>query len=254
MDYYNTSWHDGYFSGPNNAILLTVVCYYLSMIELIIFDWDDVFTLGSIRGYYKCTHEALAGVGVIFGQAEEEKLIKETWPLPHDQQLAAILKDYPERVAEAIKIYEANWFGDTFVDCLTIVPGSQQFLLDMSKKYKLAVASGAHPKVLRDRVFKKFNIPNIFEDVITIYDLDDPRHAKPHPFMANKIMQNAGVPPNKTVLVGDAESDMQMAWNAGIEPVAVLTGHLDRDEAAQLGVRHIIDNVLGLEAELCKFQ
>jgi phosphoglycolate phosphatase-like HAD superfamily hydrolase len=53
-----------------------------------------------------------------------------------------------------------------------------------------------------------------------------------------------------SILVGDAPNDMQMAWNAGIEPVAVLTGHLSRKEAADMGVKHIIDNVTLLESEL----
>jgi phosphoglycolate phosphatase-like HAD superfamily hydrolase len=71
--------------------------------------------------------------------------------------------------------------------------------------------------------------------------------------MPNKIMESEGVSPAETVLVGDAASDMQMAWNAGIEPVAVLTGHLNRQQAEKLGVEHIIDNVTLLEPELKKF-
>jgi phosphoglycolate phosphatase-like HAD superfamily hydrolase len=44
-----------------------------------------------------------------------------------------------------------------------------------------------------------------------------------------------------------------MAWNAGIEPIAVLTGHMTREQAKKLGVKHIIDNVALLETELDKF-
>lgn len=41
------------------------------MIKLIIFDWDDVFTQGSIKGYYACYHAALEAVGVRLDGAEE---------------------------------------------------------------------------------------------------------------------------------------------------------------------------------------
>ncbi len=99
----------------------------------------------------------------------------------------------------------------------------------------------------------KFNIPDVFAHIISVYDLDDPTHGKPHPFMPNKIMRAEGITPAETVLVGDATGDMQMAWNAGIEPVAVLTGHLNREQAEKLGVRHIIENVTLLEPELGKF-
>lgn len=46
---------------------------------------------------------------------------------------------------------------------------------------------------------------------------------------------------------------MQMAWNAGVEPIAVLTGHLTRLQAEELGVKHIIDDVTLLENELAAF-
>jgi HAD superfamily hydrolase (TIGR01509 family) len=223
------------------------------MIKLIIFDWDDVFTQGSIKGYYKCYHEAVAGVGIELTPEEEDKRIKAKWGSGHREQLEELLKENPELVDKAVQIYEENLFGNTFVDCLSIVPGSQDFLSDLAKRYKLAVATGAHPKILRERLIPKFNIPDVFAQIITIYDLDDPAHAKPHPFMPNKIMEAVGVTPDEVVLVGDAASDMQMAWNAGIEPIAVLTGHLNREQAEEIGVKHIIENVTLLEPELKKF-
>jgi phosphoglycolate phosphatase len=220
------------------------------MIKLIIFDWDDVFTQGSIAGYYKCYHEALKGVGITLSPEEEDKRIKARWGSGHKTQLEELLKEHLELVPRAVSIYRENLFGDTFVDCLTILPGSQEFLSDLAKRYKLAIATGAHPKILKERLLPKFNIPDVFTEIITIYDLDDPVHAKPHPFMANKIMKNLGLSPAETVLVGDAETDMEMARNAKVEPIAVLTGHLNRQQAEKLGIKHIIDNVTLVEAEL----
>jgi len=222
------------------------------MIKLIIFDWDDVFTQGSIKGYYKCYHEAVTGVDITLTPDEEDKRIKAKWGAGHREQLEELLKEHPELVNKAVQIYEEHLFGNTFVDCLTIIPGAQEFLADLSKRYRLAVATGAHPKILRERLMPKFNIPDVFSQIITIYDLDDPAHAKPHPFMPNKIMEAEGVSQAETVLVGDAASDMQMAWNAGIEPIAVLTGHLTRQQAEDIGVKRIIDNVILLEPELKK--
>lgn len=220
------------------------------MIKLIIFDWDDVFTQGSIKGYYKCYHEALAGVGVELDPHEEDERIKEKWGAGHRKQLEYLLQEHPELVDRAVEIYQEHLFGDTFVDCLTVINGAQDFLTDLATRYKLAVATGSHPKILKERLFPKFHIPDVFVQVMTIYDLDDPAHAKPHPFMANKIMEDQGIAPDEVVLVGDAATDMQMAWNAGIEPIAVLTGHLSRKQAEGLGVKHIVDNVKLIEAEL----
>ncbi len=223
------------------------------MIKLIIFDWDDVFTQNSIAGYYACYREALKGVGISLGTEEEDKRIKAKWGAGHREQLIYLLKERPELIDKAIKIYEEHFFGNTFVDRLTIIPGAQELLKSLAKKYTLTVATGGHPRIIKDRLFPKFNIPDVFAQVLTIYDIDDLAHAKPHPYMANKILETQHIQPTEAVLVGDAASDMQMAWNAGVEPIAVLTGHLDRAQAEALGVNHIIENVTLLETELEKF-
>ena len=223
------------------------------MIKLIIFDWDDVFTQGSIKGYYACYHAALKAVGVELSPDEEDQRIKAKWGAGGRKQLEYLLQEHPELVDKAHAVYQEQAHGATFVDCLSIVPGAQEFLEQIAKKYTLAIATGAHPKVLHDLVIPKFNIPDVFSQIITIYDTDDITHAKPHPYIAQKIMTAQGVKPEETVLVGDAQSDMQMAWNAGVEPIAVLTGHLSRQEAQDLGVKHIIENVTLLESELATF-
>ena len=222
------------------------------MIKLIIFDWDDVFTQGSIQGYYASYHAALEAVGVHLSPEEEDRRIKEKWGSGGKQQLEYLLQEHPELVDKAYEVYKECSHGKVFLDKLSIIPGGQDFLKEISKRYTLTIATGAHPKVLHDQVMPKFNIPDVFAQIITIYDLDDIDHAKPHPYMVNKILETQGVKSEEAILVGDAASDMQMAWNAGVEPVAVLSGHMDRAEAEKLGVKHIIDNVTQLETVLNK--
>ena len=220
------------------------------MIKLIIFDWDDVFTKDSKKGYYKCYHVALQGVGVSLTPEKEDLRIKAKWGAGHRTQLEYLLKEHPQLVDRAVEIYQENYFGDTFVDCLTLIPGARELLLRLADKYILTVATGSHPKIIKERLFTKFNIPDVFAQVLTIYDIDDIAHAKPHPYMAQKILETQKVKPEEAVLVGDAASDMQMGWNAGVEPIAVLTGHLNREQAVELGVKHIIEDVTQLETAL----
>ncbi len=142
------------------------------MVELIIFDWDDVFTLGSTQGYKKCYHEAVVGVGMHLTAEEETKRINAKWGASHVEELTELVKDNPDLLDTAVKIYEEHLFGDTFVDCLSIVPRSADVLSKLAQKYKLALATGVHPKLLRERVMPKFGIdPNWFVQIITAYDL-----------------------------------------------------------------------------------
>jgi len=199
------------------------------MTELIIFDWDDVFSKGSTDGYYKCYHEAVIGVGVNLSDDEEKARIAAKWGSSHVEEIQELLKEHPELVDEACRIYEEHLFGDTFVDCISVIDGGRELLDRLAKRYTLALATGVHPKVLREKIMPKFNIsPDLFAHIITAYDLDDPNHAKPHAHIAETIMQHESIAQNKTIMVGDAKNDVGMAQNAGIEPVVVLSGHLKR--------------------------
>jgi len=222
------------------------------MIKLIIFDWDDVFSQGSTEGYYACYHHALLDVGIRLDPAEEDRRIKLQWGKGHREEIIELLREHPELVDQACETYEKHFFGNTFVDALHVTPGSQDLVRRLAKQYTLAIASGAHPVILKERVFPKFQMPNVFSQIITAYDLDDPEKSKPHPYIANTIMETQGTKPAETIMVGDAKNDVLMARAAGIEPVVVLTGHLNRQEAEELGVSYILDDVTQLETALTK--
>lgn len=221
------------------------------MIKLIIFDWDDVFTLGSKEGYFACYHKALIGVGVYLEQEEEARRIIRKWGMDHIEELKELLREHPELVKRAAKIYENNLFGTTYVDCLKVVPGSTGFLLSLKKRYILALVTGIHPNVLKERIMPKFGFPQVFSYITSAYDLEAAK-TKPHPFSVLEIMKKVGVTKDETIVVGDAANDVQMAFRAGVAPVVVLTGHLNSKEANKLGVKYILDDVTKLEDVLRK--
>jgi phosphoglycolate phosphatase-like HAD superfamily hydrolase len=164
--------------------------------------------------------------------------------------LAGLLRERPELLDQACELYEHKFFGGTFVQSLTYVNGANQLLNRLHPKYTLAIATGAHPKVLGDQVMPKFHVPNVFAQIISGYDIDDPDKQKPHPHMLETIMAAQHSNPAETIFVGDAASDVKMAHSAGVEPVVVLTGHLNREQAEALEVRHIIPDVAKLESIL----
>ena len=47
--------------------------------------------------------------------------------------------------------------------------------------------------------------------------------------------------------VGDAENDVLMAKGADVTPIVVLTGHLTKEQAENLGVKFIIPDITRLE-------
>ncbi len=220
------------------------------MIRSIIFDWDDVITLGSKDGYFRCYHQALAEVGVELLPEEEKRRILSKWGKPHTEELKELLKEKPGLVDKACEIYEGKLFGDTFVSCLSLVEGVRELLLRLAKDYKLSVATGLNPVILKEKVMPKFNIPSVFTHIVSAYDIKDSDIQKPHPYSINYILERQGISPEYVVMVGDAKSDVLMARAAGVVPVVVLTGHLSREEAEELDVKYIIEDVTGIEEVL----
>lgn len=222
------------------------------MIQLIIFDWDDVITLGSKEGYFQCYHETLLELGIRLSHKEEEKRILAKWGKPHRQELKELLKENPQLLEEACLIYEQKLFGETYIKHLKAVKGVRQLLKRLSGQYILCVATGLNPRILKEKIIPKFGFPNVFSQIISSYDIEDPKKQKPHPYAAKKILQDQKVSSSQAVLVGDSASDVRMAQAAGIKPIVVLTGHLNGSQARQLGVEHILNDVTEIEALLSK--
>ncbi|HLD24590.1 MAG TPA: HAD family hydrolase [Patescibacteria group bacterium] len=216
------------------------------MIKAIIFDWDDVFTLGSTQAYYACYYETAMRLGLSLSKEEANARIKSKWGGTIQQELGALIGEHTTLLPQAMKIYHEIIMGNMFVDFLTLVRGSDELLEWLSPQYELAIVSGIYPKLLVEKVFPKFKIKNVFSTITTVYDLGDLQHGKPHPYMVYKTLDALRVEAKDVILVGDAANDMKMAIAAGVTPIAVLTGHLNREEALALGVRYILDDVTKL--------
>lgn len=215
------------------------------MKKLVVFDWDDVVTLGSKEGYYACYRETLNALGIVLPEDELHKRIQRRWGQPYQEELRELLLERPDLLNQANKLFEEKFWGDVFVRELREVAGANELLTYLSSKYTLAVATGNHPDMLKKKIFPRFNIPDVFAQIVTAYDVP-PEKTKPDPYMLEQIMKKQQCTPSETIYIGDAENDAKMAQNALVEPIVVLTGHLNRREAEQLGVKQILPDIIAL--------
>lgn len=222
------------------------------MKRLIIFDWDDTFVTGGIEGYYQCYHAALVELGLHLERPEEEQIIHSLWGRPHREVLTTLTASRPDIFEDAVRLYNEHLLDGTFLNCLSLIPGSLDILDELKDDYILTVASAGNPTVLKEKVFPHFQVPPVFAQVITSRELDDPARGKPFADLALRIMDEQHVSPEETIVVGDGEADVRMAQAAAIEPVVVLTGQLGWEQADDLGVTHIIDDITKLPALLRK--
>ncbi len=216
------------------------------MIKLIIFDWDDVIIFGAKEGYYNCYKKTLKELAIVLDEKEIDKRIENTWG-NIDRILSELLKENSNLIEKAGKVfYDKEFYGDTFVDSLKEMQGVNELLIRLKEKYKLAVASANKLDMIKDKIMPKFNIPNVFDQIVTAGDAPAGK-SKPDPYMLQLILKTQGVSNKETIFIGDAMNDVLMAKNAGVEPVVVLTGVLSKTQAEALGVKHILSDVTKIE-------
>ncbi|OGG09877.1 hypothetical protein A2154_04545 [Candidatus Gottesmanbacteria bacterium RBG_16_43_7] len=219
------------------------------MLKLIIFDWDDVVVIGAKNAYFASYHKALTDLGILLTPDEERRRILAKWSKPSREEFKELLKEHPQLINQACQIYEKEK-ANIFLQSLSILPGTQKLLLHLSKYYKLGVSSGNTLEMIKNQIIPRFQIPNVFSQIISSHQISDPKKMKPHPFMLEVIMETQKILPEETIFIGDAATDVQMARNAKVVPVVVLTGHLSKEEAESLKVKWIIPDILALPTVL----
>lgn len=217
------------------------------MIKLVVLDWDDCITRGSSEGYYACYEAAVADAGIQKDPDEIRARARELWGRPHREVIASIVGINNPLLDSISEYYEQCIFTDTFSASLGLVPGAKEKLEELKKTYQLAIATGMNSKLLREQMLPRFDMEDLFSNIVSSSDLSDSSRGKPHPDMLLKILEELGVLPEEAIMVGDAKGDVLMAQAANVRPVVVLTGQLTAEEAQLLGVESIIPDITYLK-------
>ena len=111
----------------------------------------------------------------------------------------------------------------------------------------LGIATGkAYRGVLH--LFESYDWHDLFVTVQTA----DRAPSKPHPGMILQAMEQTGVRPENTYMIGDTSYDMEMAINAKVNPIGVSWGYHTSDVLRDSGAEHIVDDYPALHALLAR--
>lgn len=105
----------------------------------------------------------------------------------------------------------------------------------------LGIATGKSRRGI-DRLFAREGWAHRF---VTVQTSDD-HPSKPHPAMLEAAMAEAGVEPEKTVMVGDTTFDMEMAIAAGTGALGAGWGYHSIDDLRRAGAHSVIETSHGL--------
>ena len=212
------------------------------MVEFLFLDLDD-----TILAFHKAEHIALGKTFRQFGLEPEETVLarysqinREHWEKLERKELTreevlvgrfdTLFAEYgisvnPERVARCYEDFLSQ--GHYFL------PGAEEALQSLSKKYKLYLASNGTAKVQAGRL-KSANISHYFQEIFVSQAIGA---NKPDKVYFDRCGEKIpGFDPKKAIMVGDSlTSDIQGGINAGMKTVWVNPNHSAHPE-------HIVPN------------
>jgi phosphoglycolate phosphatase len=183
--------------------------------DLIVFDWDGTL-MDSAAAIARAIQASCRDLGL---------------PEPSDAQARYVIglglgdalrhavpqlrvEDYP-RMSERYR----HHFLSTDHE-LVLFPGVPDLLADLAGRGRmLGVATGKSRAGL-NRALGHTGVAGYFHATRCA----DETFSKPHPAMLEQIMDELGVVPERTLMVGDTTHDLQMAKNAGVASLAVSFG------------------------------
>ena len=186
--------------------------------DLIAFDWDGTL-FDSTALIVRCIQRA----------AQDLQL-----PVPSDQEAAfviglglheALQKVVPglppERYPELGQRYRHHYFAAQHE--ISLFQGTLEMLAALKDRHHwLAVATGKSRRGL-DEALSSTELHGVFDASRTA----DETFSKPHPRMLEELMAEFGVPPERTLMIGDTTHDLEMARNARTAAVGVSFGAHD---------------------------
>lgn len=183
--------------------------------DLIAFDWDG--TLFDSTGLIvRCIQAACRDLGL---------------PVPDDTQAAYViglgLMDALRHAAPDLPVARYPELGRRYRHHYTarqheivLFDGTLDMLNALKARHHwLAVATGKSRPGLNEAL-DSARLREVFDSTRTA----DETASKPDPLMLHELMAELGVPPERTLMVGDTTHDLQLAANAGVASVAVSYG------------------------------
>jgi len=183
--------------------------------DLIAFDWDGTL-YDSTAIIVRCIQQAVVDVG---GQRPTDQRASYVIGMGLMQALAYAAPDVPESKYPLLSQRYQHHYAAT-LEHISLFDGVLPLLHALrARRHTLAIATGKSRRGL-NQVLLDPTLTGLFHATRTA----DETAGKPHPRMLHELMELFGVPPHRTLMVGDTTHDLQMALNAGCASLAVSYG------------------------------
>ena len=211
--------------------------------DLIAFDWDGTL-FDSTALITRCIQAACADLGVPVPSDVQASYVIGMGLIEALQHAAPALPQ--TRYRELADRYRHHYFARQHE--IVFFDGTLAMLEALrARGHRLAVATGKSRRGLDDALDTSV-LRGLFDATRTA----DETASKPDPRMLHELMGELGVPPGRTLMIGDTTHDLQLALNAGTASVGVGYGAHDPEGFAALGALAVLHSVPDLHQWLLK--
>lgn len=195
--------------------------------------------MDSVGTIVACTQAVLQELGMV---EVPESIIRGTIGLGLREAVDALSPGCDDRVFEKVLAsYRRHWHA-MYRDVPLLFAGVEEMLRGLAEEgYFLAVATGKSRRGL-DQSLAQTGLKDFFHATRTV----DEAYSKPHPQMLLGILDELGVRPRETVMVGDTTYDLEMASNAGTGAIGVCSGSHSREELLSAAPLACLERVVEL--------
>jgi phosphoglycolate phosphatase len=191
--------------------------------ELLVFDWDGTL-IDSAPTIVACIQSACRDLGL---------------PVPDDARASHVIGlGLHDALAHAVPGLAASEYGRVVERYrhhfllrdphMSLFAGTREMLEGLHERgHLLAIATGKSRAGL-SRALESTGLGRLF----VASRCADQCASKPAPDMLHELMEDLGVAPPRTLMIGDTVHDLQMAANAGVAAIAVCHGAHPRDSLA----------------------
>ncbi len=206
--------------------------------DLIAFDWDGTL-FDSTKIIVRCIQAAVRDVG---GTVPTDEAAAYVIGLGLMQALAHAAPDVPEsKYPELGARYRHHYIAHQ--NDISLFEGVLPLLAALKARgHRLAVATGKSRHGL-DEALQAVELKGRFDASRTA----DETAGKPHPRMLHELMDQFGVTPARTLMIGDTTHDLQMAVNAGCASLGVSYGAHEFAAFDALKPRFVAHSVIELQ-------
>ncbi len=183
--------------------------------ELIVFDWDGTL-MDSAAAIVRALQAACADLAL---PAPDEVRARYVIGLGLSEALRHVVPglsvdDYPRLVER----YRHHFLSRDHE--LNLFDGMHELVLRLQDRGRMLGVATGKSRLGLDRALAASGLASAFHATRCA----DECFSKPHPQMLEQIMDELGVLPHRTLMVGDTIHDLQMASNAGVAALAVSFG------------------------------